>query len=342
MTLVSLSFTDFAKKYNLNDVGFIDKFYQNIDKKLPLILDKNLIERFGYNGSATMQKNQVMKLIAGLPVDLAEGVMEMSISEYNNLLSGELFSPSLPEPKSLVGKTQTIISFKTFKHLLMLSNTREGYKFRNHFMAIEDINDHYKSYINKLLSYQISKCKNKLLISEENYIDLQAEKDELKSTNAYLIKKSKIDAIEYKVELAHIARCAKYEADTAAIEIEELRNKLADATANAAKENANATKVSPTAVSPTAVSPTIIQLIILVRYKVKEESYGDVWGYVMIKTNNLQKRINNLKKKYANYKSEVCDIISSNNLILWKSTCGNHSIKAGKLKINNWFEISQD
>jgi hypothetical protein len=319
-----LSFTDFAKKYNLNDVEFIDKFYQNIDKKLPLLFDKQLIEKFGFPGSATMQKNQIMKLIAGLPRDLAEGVIDLPILDYNDyyLSSGD-YSLSLPDPRSLKNTNQTIITFKTFKHLLMLSNTQKGYKFRSYFMAIEEINDHYKTYINKLLNYQISKCESKLLASEDQQIDLQDEIEELRTTNAYLTKKSKLDAIEYKVEISHLNRCAKYDADVAEIELADLRSRLVAA--------------SQASAVPAAGS---IQIVILVRYKIKE-TYDDIWWFAMIKTKNTQRRINTIKKKYINYKFEVCNVVLSGSLLVWQSICGNYSIKVDKLNLNNWFEISQ-
>jgi hypothetical protein len=161
--------TDFAI-----DEWSMDKFFHNIKDDVPIYMDHQTIEWFGYGGTFSLQKQKITNL---LKKNFAEYENELWF-EYSNKDYVKFYEENpnalcYPDPTEFRGKNKTkhmIVELYVFKMLIMLANTKSKFRIMDYYITLEDL-------VKKYFEYQ---CEFYKLDRDSEYTEIvstQASKD---------------------------------------------------------------------------------------------------------------------------------------------------------------------
>lgn len=146
------------RNYDLDNYAYI-KFWKNIDNRLPLLIDDDLIEWIGYdfNDAKRMRQNFIELLDTN-------NILYDSY-KYNELIEYIEENPNnsiaIPEKVKNIQKRKFIImTVRNFKRALMMCNTARGKIARDYYIFLEEIYYEYNDFQKYCKNKEISDLKN--------------------------------------------------------------------------------------------------------------------------------------------------------------------------------------
>jgi hypothetical protein len=171
------------------DNFMIDRFWQNIDRNIPIYLDEKLIEWCGYNGNNIRKKEFILKTLKNNNIPIIELKQEQYIEYYNNLKDfpeETIKNCNYKNPQELLQQkwaskiNHILITPLNFKRLVMMLKTEKGNQIRDYFLCLELLMKYY-------MSYQVQYEKRMLEIIKQENSRLSQKMDTLISQNQELI-----------------------------------------------------------------------------------------------------------------------------------------------------------
>jgi len=171
------------------DKLLIDKIFHNIQNKIPIYFDNNMIEYFGYSGVLRSQKQRIKELIQSNFIDYRNKLWwRYSNDEYKEFLLGsdeteEKSAFAQPNAKKQIyppldvsrphNVTHLLVMPNMFREMLILCNTDKGKKVRHYYIVMMLIYEMYRD-------YQISFGERGMIIKDCEIINQNKQINELK------------------------------------------------------------------------------------------------------------------------------------------------------------------
>lgn len=164
----NLTFKKFVEVNEINLYGvFVDRFFHNINDKIPIYMDDKMMEYTGYKESKNGDRlrNVVKKLNRSLSIyknQLWWHHLNDDYKKYREELMEE--NPDKPELKTLFPQAKTgrnsskkghiVVSPRIFKEFLMLCQTEKGKQVRHYYIVMMEVMELYVKYQNAVVINQ--------------------------------------------------------------------------------------------------------------------------------------------------------------------------------------------
>jgi hypothetical protein len=194
-----VDFEEFLNKVGIIRPDKVSKFFLQIGHRIPpVLLDRILIESFGYDGNLIKQKELVVDLLKK-NYSKSDGWNEYSLSAYKEYYKSAselektiLFDPS--ETKSRGAKLKFyVLKYRIYIDLLFWANTVDSIKNRNYLLDAEDLRGKYIDYCG---SYEIKQKEDEYKQIDEYYKQKEAKQNQIIS--------------QYKERISHLKKHAQY------------------------------------------------------------------------------------------------------------------------------------
>ena len=166
---INMKFNDFIKfnKIDLNEI-YVDKLFHNLQNKLPIYMNEEMIEYLGYAGSLDKQKEKLNNILSSKNFSKYKGQLYFKYNANEYIVfraekSESLFPPAggnkicdtlYPNPiiaRGVINTIHLLIMPRLFKEILMLCNTDKGKQVRSFYLNMVDVFELYTKYQNKLI-----------------------------------------------------------------------------------------------------------------------------------------------------------------------------------------------
>ena len=148
-----LDIAEFIKISNFPiDKFIIDRFWNNIEKKIPIYLDDILIEWCGYQGEISIKKFKFLQTIKNNDIPILDMKNDKYIEYYNQLSDDAKNSCNFKTPQELSEQkwsssiNHILITPLNFKKLVLMLKTSNGDRLRNHFISMDYLLQTYLKY----------------------------------------------------------------------------------------------------------------------------------------------------------------------------------------------------
>lgn len=148
----------------------IDRFWENIDKNIPIYVDEMLITWMGYKGELFKQKSLLLQTIRNNNIPIIELKQDKYIEYYNTLNNDIIEKCNYKDPEKVIQKQKInhiLITPLNFKRLVMMLKTERGSQIRDYFLSLELLMKYYMSYqveFQKHASEMLQRQNNELIM----------------------------------------------------------------------------------------------------------------------------------------------------------------------------------
>ena len=191
-----LDIAEFIKISNFPiDKFIIDRFWNNIEKKIPIYLDNILLEWCGYKSELKKQKYFFLQTVKNNDIPILELKQDKYIEYYNQLSDDAKNSCNFKTPQELSEQkwsssiNHILITPLNFKRLVMMLKTSRGSQVRDYFLTLEILMKTYMSYqveFQKHASEMLQRQNNELIMMNN---ELSRKLDEIAENSNILIEK---------------------------------------------------------------------------------------------------------------------------------------------------------
>ncbi len=132
-------------EFKLDDVLPFDLMWNSFRDNIPIYVTNDLIRVFGYKGSFSDQKKNIMNLVKKYNIP----VIQLNNNEYKDFLENLVikdFYPLITKEQLKSKPLHLLISLKDFKLLLMVVNTINGHFVRKYYLNLEELFQKYLLY----------------------------------------------------------------------------------------------------------------------------------------------------------------------------------------------------
>ena len=169
-----LDIAEFIKISNFPiDKFIIDRFWNNIEKKIPIYLDDILLEWCGYQGEMFKKKSYFLQTVKNNNIPILDMKNDKYIEYYNQLSDDTKNSCNFKTPQELSEQkwsskiNHILITPLNFKRLVMMLKTSRGSQVRDYFLTLEILMKTYMSYqveFQKHASEMLQRQNNELIM----------------------------------------------------------------------------------------------------------------------------------------------------------------------------------
>jgi hypothetical protein len=205
-----MTFKEFVRfnKINLDEI-FVDKLFYNIDGNLPIYMDENMIEYFGYKGTASQQKQSILKLIDVNFKSVKSQLLNIySNVSYKNYLKNSDKNPNISKiypsiiTKKCTSATKHILVHpKLFKEMLMMCQTEKGKQIRLCYIDMMDTLSVYLRYQNTVALRSKDDKIQQLLLRMDTIIDKQDQTNTILTETYVKLTVSEVKADDFRKKL---------------------------------------------------------------------------------------------------------------------------------------------